>query len=69
MRNFVENFNAMKKNQQNSKPRYSASRHETLPLLRGMFICPEPLKRLKKYAGSDLLSDVFTKTNCDYAGA
>ncbi len=36
------------------------SRRETLPLLRGMFICPEPLRRLKNVSGQIQFHDIFT---------
>ena len=49
----------MKRNLQLSKTKGRTSRMETPPLLRGMFICPEPVRRLKNVSGADILRDFF----------
>jgi len=55
-----ENYSTMKRNTNNGKVKDKFSPRETLPLLRGMFICPEPLRRLKNVSGQFLLNDIFT---------
>ena len=61
----------MKKDRQLSKTKDKSPRLNTLPLLRGMFICPEPVKRLKNISGSVLLHDFFSSgdlSSFEYAG-
>jgi len=49
----------MKRNTQASGIKTRKSRGETLPLLRGMFIFPESLKRHGNISGSDVSGDEF----------
>jgi len=51
----------MNVNMQRSGSKNKLSRRETLPLLRGMFICPEPVRRLKNAAGHELLRGLLTQ--------
>jgi hypothetical protein len=49
----------MKKDKQKTKVKASISSNESLPLLRGMFICPKSIKYLKNASYSEFLRDFF----------
>ncbi|MEI6173962.1 MAG: hypothetical protein WCR01_09430 [Bacteroidota bacterium] len=49
----------MKRNKQKTKGKVSISSNESLPLLRGMFICPKSIKYLKNASYSEFLRDFF----------
>jgi hypothetical protein len=51
----------MKKNIKTSREKANPPRPETLPLLRGMFICPEPVRRLRDIAGTNILNEIFIR--------
>jgi len=59
----------MKKDKTRSKEVNTNSRRKNLPLLRGMFVCPEPVKRLKKIYKQEIqqifhdLPDTFRTTD------
>ena len=60
----------MNENTSISKGKDKISRRETLPLLRGMFICPESIRRFKNVSGPGIIRDMFPKRDqqlVDYA--